>query len=414
MSQAKQTETRLPPAPEIRRKRRRRLALLGLAALFLVVGGSYGAYWALVGRFEQSTDDAYVAGNRVAVMPQEEGTVVAILADDTSRVHRGEILVRLDDSNARIALQQAKANLAATVRATNALYATEKQLQAKVAKQQATLELARHDYARDEDMHKLGYYSTKNLQHSETLVDVDKRSLAAAEQQLEAVRARVRDGGVADNPEVRLAAAKLRAAWLAVQRARIVAPVSGYVAERDVQLGEDVAPGTALMAIVPLDQLWVEANFKESQLASVRPGQTVTMQADLYGGSTTFHGRVIGIGAGTGSAFSLLPPQNATGNWIKVVQRVPVRIGIAKADLARHALRIGLSVNVTVETARNDRTKVGPIVAPHTYKTSVYEAQASGADRLIANIIRDNLGVAVGGDVARARARPEAGSSHGQ
>ncbi len=380
-------EVEKTPAP---RRRRRRIALVSLAAIFVLVGVTYGTYWADFGRYRQSTDDAYVAGNRIAIMAQEKGTVVAVLADNTARVRRGQTLIRLDDADARIALRQAKAQLASTVRKINALYANEGQLQAQMAKQEAMLELAQSDYSRDKKMHALGYYSSKNLDHSATLVDVDKRALAAAKQALEGVRTRLKNTGLADNPEVRLAAAKLRAAYLALERTTIVAPVSGYVAKRSVQVGENVDSGAALMAIVPLDQLWIEANFKESQLGNIRVGEPVTMHADVYGGSVDFHGRVIGIGAGTGSAFSLLPPQNATGNWIKVVQRVPVRIGIARADLARHPLRIGLSVNVTVATGRGAHGVKDAIVDPGAYRTTVYDTQADGADQLIARIIRDN------------------------
>ncbi|HET7674104.1 MAG TPA: efflux RND transporter periplasmic adaptor subunit [Gammaproteobacteria bacterium] len=399
MSQEEQAEKEPQQAADPR-KRKRRLALTSLAAIFVVAGATYGVYWAMVARYRQSTDDAYVAGNRVAVMPQEKGTVVAILADDTTRVHRGQLLVQLDDSNARIALQRAKAQLAAKVREINTLYASEKQLQAEVAKQQATLNLARNDYARDKDMHRLGYFPTKNLEHSATLVAVNKRSLAAAKQALQGVRARLGNTGVADNPAVRLAAAQVRAAWLALQRTRIVAPVSGRIAKRSVQVGEQVQPGLALMAIVPLHQLWIEANFKESQVGSIRIGQPVTMNADVYGDAVTFHGQVIGVGAGTGSAFSLLPPQNATGNWIKVVQRVPVRIAIAKADLAQHALRIGLSMDVTVETGHGAHGIAGALVDPGTYQTPVYDTRAAGAKPIIARIIRDNTMVDELGRVA--------------
>lgn len=397
------------------RKRRRRIALLGLAAGFIVAAAAYSSYWAAVGRYRQSTDDAYVAGNRVAVMAQEPGTVVAVLADNTMQVRRGETLVQLDDANARIALQQAKAQLASTVRRINALYTTEKQQQADVGKQRATLQLAESDYSRNKNMHALGYYSSKNLKHSATLVNVNERSLTAAQQTLEGTRAQLGDTGIPNNPEVRLAAAHVRAAWLALQRTQVVAPVSGRIAERGVQVGEQVQPGLALMAIVPLDRVWVEANFKESQLGNIHVGQPVVMHADVYGGSVSFHGRVIGIGAGSGSAFSLLPPQNATGNWIKVVQRVPVRIGISKSDLAHHPLRIGLSMKVTIETAANAHDPANAIVDPGTYKTAVYALQADGADQLIAQIIHANCFGTEAHAIAASGVEPKsAGDRHGQ
>lgn len=395
------------------RRRKRILALASLTAIFLVAGAAYGIYWGTIGRFRQSTDDAYVAGNRVPVMARVHGTVVTVLADDTMQVHRGQVLVRLDNSDARIALQQAQASLATTVRRINALYATEKQLQAQVAKQQSTLRLARKDYSRNKDMHALGYFSTKSLEHSGTVVDVDNLSLTEARQALQAIRSRLGNTDVADNPEVKLAAAHVRAAYLALQRTNIVAPVSGYIAKRSVQVGQDVAPGAALMAIIPLNQVWVEANFKESQLDKIKIGQPAAMHADMFGNSVTFHGKVIGLGAGTGSAFSLLPPQNATGNWIKVVQRVPVRIGIAASDLARHALRVGLSMDVTVDT-NGGSGNVGRIVDPGSYTTPVYDTRAAGAEQLIASIIRDNTtGDDVGNVAAAEHASSKSGVRHG-
>ncbi len=395
------------------RRRKRILALASLTAIFLVAGAAYGIYWGTIGRFRQSTDDAYVAGNRVPVMARVHGTVVTVLADDTMQVHRGQVLVRLDNSDARIALQQAQASLATTVRRINALYATEKQLQAQVAKQQSTLRLARKDYSRNKDMHALGYFSTKSLEHSGTVVDVDNLSLTEARQALQAIRSRLGNTDVADNPEVKLAAAHVRAAYLALQRTNIVAPVSGYIAKRSVQVGQDVAPGAALMAIIPLNQVWVEANFKESQLDKIKIGQPAAMHADMFGNSVTFHGKVIGLGAGTGSTFSLLPPQNATGNWIKVVQRVPVRIGIAASDLARHALRVGLSMDVTVDT-NGGSGNVGRIVDPGSYTTPVYDTRAAGAEQLIASIIRDNTtGDDVGNVAAAEHASSKSGVRHG-
>ncbi len=375
------------------RTRRRRIVLASLAVVFILAGGAYAGYWATVLRYQQSTDDAYVDGNRVAVMAQESGTVVAVLANNTVPVKRGQTLVRLDDSDARVALQQAKARLASEVRQVTALQATGKQLQANVGKQLATLKLARRDYARDKRLHASGSISTKALEHDATLVNVDKRSLTAARQAVQSIRAKLGQTGIADNPAVRLAAAQVRAAWLALKRTRIVAPVSGYVAERSVQVGENIKPGTALMAIVPLHQVWIQANFKEAALGSINVGQPVLMHADMYGDSVTFHGRVLGIGAGSGSAFALLPPQNATGNWIKVVQRVPVRIGIARADLAKHPLRVGLSMDVTIETGDHHRrhTLARTIVDPHAYKTAVYDQQAKGSDWLITKIIHANV-----------------------
>ncbi|HEX8778518.1 MAG TPA: efflux RND transporter periplasmic adaptor subunit, partial [Rhodanobacter sp.] len=343
------------------RATRRRTALMALSALFLGAALAYGGYWFSVGRFHEATDDAYVAGNEVPVTAEAAGTVTAILADETAAVHQGQVLVRLDDSDARVALQEAEAKLASTVRRVEQLYATARQLDAKVASQQATLELARSDYARHKNLNERGYFSTSALEHSATSVRVDEHDLTEAEQALSAVRAQVLDSGVVDHPEVKLAAAEVRAAYLDLERMTIVSPVNGYVAKRNVQIGAHVDGSAPLMVVVPLDQIWVNANFKESQLGRIKPGQPVTLRSDLYGGGTAFHGTVVGVDAGTGSAFALLPAQNATGNWIKVVQRVPVRVTVAREDFATHPLRLGLSMAVDVNTRATGTAGQAPV-----------------------------------------------------
>jgi membrane fusion protein (multidrug efflux system) len=404
-----------------KRSRARRLALGSLAALFAVAGAGYGAYWLMSARFHESTEDAYIAGNRVPVMAEVHGTVVALMTDNTLPVREGQTIVRLDDTDARLALEQAEAKLAATVRRIQGEYAKEKQLEAETATHKAALELAESDYRRNRNLHSSGYYSTQLLEHSATSLEVNRHELAAAEQALRVLRADLRDTDLAHHPDVELAAAEVRTAYLALERTNIVAPVAGFVANRNVQVGQQVDPGAALMAIVPSDEIWVDANFKESQLDRIRIGQPVLMHADAYGGSVAFHGRVIGIGAGTGSAFSVLPPQNATGNWIKVVQRVPVRIGLARDELERHRLQIGLSMEVAVDTrpdadarfdggSRFDSEKLDEggtgrgagtrqsssapgryeIVVPTSYETAVYDSRGRDADGLIARIISAN------------------------
>ncbi len=380
------------PAVQQRQQTRKR-AFMALGALFVAAALGYGTYWVAVGSRHQSTDDAYVAGNRVPVTAEAEGSVTAILADETSEVTQGQVLVRLDDTDARVALQEAEAKLAATVRHVEELYATDKQLVAKTEEQQATLTQSRSDYKRHAALNQRGYYPDSALEQNSTEVQVDERQLAEAQHAVAALRAQLGSGSVAENPDVKLAAAEVRGAYLALQRMTIVAPVSGYVAKRDVQIGARVSPSAPLMAIVPLSQIWVDANFKESQLDHIRPGQPVSLHSDVYGGGVSFHGKVAGVDAGTGSAFSLLPAQNATGNWIKVVQRVPVRIEIDPADLAAHPLRIGLSMEVSIDTHSGDGSMLQPLPAPE-YSTPVYDQRMAGAETLIADIIRSN-----GGDV---------------
>ena len=379
------------PAAQKRQLARKR-GFMVLGGVFAAAAIGYGIYWFAVGARHESTDDAYVAGNRVPVMAEAEGTVTAILADETSEVSQGQVLVKLDDTDARVALQEAEAKLAATVRHVEQLYATDQQLAAKAAAQQATLSQHRSDYQRHAALNKRGYYSDSALEQSGTQVQVDQHELAEDQHAIAALHAELGEGGVADNPDVKLAAAQVRAAYLTLQRMTIVAPVSGYVAKRDVEIGQRVGSGAPLMAVVPLSQIWVDANFKESQLDRIRPGQPVSLRADVYGGRVAFHGKVVGVDAGTGSAFALLPAQNATGNWIKVVQRVPVRVQIDQAELTQHPLRIGLSMEVSVDTrAGSDGRSLDP-VAPPQYSTPVYAQRMDGAEQLIADIIRSNGG----------------------
>ncbi|HEY4128344.1 MAG TPA: efflux RND transporter periplasmic adaptor subunit [Gammaproteobacteria bacterium] len=388
---AENTDSTIDTA-DLKRKQLRKRALIGLGGLFTVAAVAYGTYWFAVGSRHEATDDAYVAGNRVPVMSEAEGTVTAILADETSEVQQGQVLVRLDDTDAKVALQEAEAKLGSTVRHVEELYANDKQLASKVAAQQATLTQHRSDYQRHQALNKRGYYSDSALEQSGTQVQVDQHELAEDQQAITALHAELGAGGVTDNPDVKLAAAEVRAAYLALRRMTIVAPVSGYVAKRDAEIGQRVAPGASLITVVPLSEIWVDANFKESQLEHIRPGQPVSLRADVYGGHADFHGTVVGVDAGTGSAFALLPAQNATGNWIKVVQRVPVRVQIADAELKQHPLRIGLSMEVSVDThAGSDGTALAPVTAPQ-YSTPVYDQRMAGVEALIAGIIRANGG----------------------
>jgi len=383
--------------------RKRWLAIVGGA--FAVIGIAYGAYWALVLRYEQSTDDAYVSGNVVQITPQIAGTVVKIAAEDTQFVKAGAPLVELDPSDAKIALEQADAKLAKTVRDVRGLFATTAELRANADMRNAEVARASEDLARRERLAYSGAVSGEELQHARDALTSAKASLAAAQQQLAANQARVDRTTVENHPDVLSAAAQVHDAYLDVARTTLPAPVSGYVAKRSVQLGQRVAPGAPLMAIVPLDQVWVDANFKESQLATMRIGQPVTLTADLYGGKVRFHGTVAGFGAGTGSAFALLPAQNATGNWIKIVQRVPVRIALDQKELAEHPLQVGLSMQVDVDTHERGGARLPQLAqATPPLHTDVYDAIDAAADMRVHAIIAANDGIAPGN--ARAGAAP--------
>jgi membrane fusion protein (multidrug efflux system) len=373
------------------RNSRRWLWLSIVGGAFLVIGAAYTLYWANVLRYRQSTDDAYVNGNVVQITPQISGTVVSIGADDTQFVKAGQALVRLDQADAKVALDQSEAQLAKTVREVRNLFATSAQLRAAVEMRQSDLAMARKDLARRERLGNSGAISNEELQHARDAARTAEAALMSAQQQLAGNQARVDGTTLENHPDVRNASAAVRNAYLGYSRTVLPAPVSGFVARRAVQLGQRVGPGAPLMSVVPLDQVWVDANFKEPQLASMRVGQPVTLTADLYGGSFRYHGKVAGFGAGTGSAFALLPAQNATGNWIKIVQRVPVRIALDAHEIAEHPLQIGLSMKVEVSVRDGSGARL-PEVAHNApaYATDVFHSVDEAADARVQEIIAAN------------------------
>ena len=389
----------------------RRRALSAISAVVVLAGVAYAAYWALVLNHYESTDNAYVQGNVVQLTPQVGGTVVAINADDTDHVKAGQLLVRLDPADAQVGLDQAEAQLAQTVREVRTLFANNGTLKAQIALREADLARAQSDLARAQDdvarrapLVATGAVGKEEFNHVTSQVAVSKSSVAAARSALLAAREQLAsnqtltDGiAVEQHPNVQRAAARVREAYLALKRADLLAPVDGYVARRSVQLGARVQAGAPLMSVIALNQLWVEANFKESQLQKLRIGQPVSLVADVYGKKVEYKGTVEGLGAGTGAAFALLPAQNATGNWIKVVQRVPVRITLDPKDLVEHPLRVGLSMDAKVDVSQTegrmlaDAARTSPIA-----ETKVFEQNNSAADAEVRKII-----VANGGRVAK-------------
>ena len=329
--------------------RRRRGVLVVLFLVFATLAIGWALWWHLTGRWYESTDNAYVAGHVVQVTPQQAGTVVAIGADDTDRVQAGQVLVKLDATDARVALAQAEAHLAQAVREVRTFYARNAALEALQAQRASELAKAEEDLARRRPLAATGAVSKEDVEHARNAVETARAALAASREDLVTNRVRTDGTSIAKHPGVAAAAGRVREAFLALQRTEIVAPVAGYVARRTVQVGQRVASGALLMAVVPLDSVWIDANFKEVQLRDMRIGQPVRLSADLYGNRAEYRGRVAGLAAGTGGAFALLPPQNATGNWIKVVQRLPVRIALEPGQLAAHPLLVGLSMHVDVE-----------------------------------------------------------------
>jgi membrane fusion protein (multidrug efflux system) len=372
---------------------RRGMWLVIVAVVFVVIGLLAWAYWHFYGRNYQDTDDAYVAGDLVNVMPQVNGTVISIGADETDLVQAGQELIKLDNADAQIALRDSEAKLARAVRQVRTVFANRDQLEAVVAQRRSDFSKARSDLDRRKDLTASGAVSTEEVAHARDALSAARDGLIAAEKNLSASAALTGQTGVSDNPDVQAAATDVERAYLAARRTSIHAPISGYVAKRSVQLGERVGPGgQPLMSIVPLERLRVEANFKEVQLSQMRIGQPVRIIADLYGGHVEYHGKVAGLGLGTGAAFALLPAQNATGNWIKVVQRVPVRIALDPRELAEHPLRVGLSTKaqVDVRDVSGEQLAQSARQAP-VLATSAYDIDRREITARIEHIIEQNL-----------------------
>jgi membrane fusion protein (multidrug efflux system) len=376
------------PAPNGNVARRRGMLILAAAVALGAIG--YAIYWFAVARHYESTDDAYVASDIVQITSEISGTVLSVHVDDTQTVERGQVLVELDPADANIAVSAAEAELARTVREVRALYAQADQLRALIAERETELKRAQSDYSRRQLLVADGAVSGEELAHAQDTIDQTRASLQAAKRELDATLAQIEGTSVEDHPRVRAAAARLRDASLALRRTTIRSPVTGTVAKRGVQVGQRVSPGAPLLAVVPLDDVWIDANFKENQLKNVRIGQPVTVHADIYGSDVEYKGTVAGLAAGSGSAFALLPPQNASGNWIKIVQRVPVRIALDPEQLKTHPLRVGLSMFVEVDV----RDTSGPLVATQVRNTPQPVARSLSDDpdieQHIAEIIHQN------------------------
>jgi membrane fusion protein, multidrug efflux system len=381
------TESLTPSPPN-----RRRWILLLIAAIFIVIGVLWAAYWVLVLSKRERTDDAYVNGNQVVISAQVSGTVIAVLTDDTQLVNAGQVLVRLDPVDAQTALSRAASALAQAVRQVRQQKANASQYDAEIESRKLELSRAELDLAKREPLLADHAIAGEEVRHAKESMQLARAALRQAERQSMSAHALVDGVTVESNPAVLQAKDAFRDAWIAAQRNAVVAPVTGFVAGRSVQLGHHIQAGEALMTVIPLHSLWVDANFKEVQLRNLRIGQKAEVRSDLYGGSFIFHGHVQGISAGTGAAFSLLPPQNASGNWIKVVQRVPVRIRIDDNDLVKTPLRVGLSATVSVDTT----SRTGAVLASQAGDKPVGDTQVFTQDLEKANaqadaIVRQNL-----------------------
>lgn len=375
------------------KKKKRKGALIVLALIFVIAGLAWLAWWFIVLRHFQETDDAYVAGNQVQVMAQVSGSVNKVWFDDTDHVHKGDVLVTLDKTDAEQAFEKAQTALATSVRQTHQLIINGKQYQATIELQKTALAQAQADLKRREPLGAANLIGREDLQHARDAVATAQAQLEVAIEQYNANQAAILNTSLENQPAVKQSAAELRDAWLALQRTEIVSPIDGFISRRSVQVGSQISTTTPLLAVVPEKNFWVDANYKETQLADVRIGQPATVVSDIYGDDVVYHGKVVGLDMGTGSAFSLLPAQNATGNWIKVVQRLPVRIELNPDEVARHPLRIGLSTLVKIDTSNKD----GSVLATSVRQKPAYESDALALDlapvnQLIADIIHANAG----------------------
>ncbi len=386
-------EIQTPQQPVNKKKGKRKRLLLLLTLLFVIIAVVWGIYWFLVLRHFEETDDAYVAGNQVQIMAQVSGSVTKVWADNTDFVQKGDVLVTLDQTDAQQAFEKAQTGLASSVRQTRQQMINSQQLQANINVQKTALSQAQTDLNRRVPLGSANLIGREELQHARDAVASAQAKLDVAIQQYNANQAIILGTRLEDQPAVKQAATEVRNAWLALQRTKIVSPMTGYVSRRSVQPGAQISPTTPLMAVVPATNLWVDANFKETQLAHMRIGQSVTVVSDIYGDDVKYTGTVVGLDMGTGSAFSLLPAQNATGNWIKVVQRLPVRIELDQKQLTDHPLRIGLSTLVTVDTTNRD----GQMLANQVRKNPAYESNAreislEPVNKLINDIVQANAG----------------------
>ena len=381
-----------PPANAANAAHSRRRGLLSLGVLVLLSGLGYFGSWFFHGRYFESTEDAYVNGDVVQVTSEVPGTVLSLNVDDTQLVRAGEVLLSLDPADARIAKANAEADLARAVRQVRGLFAQREELQALIEQREQAARTADDDLQRRGGLITDGAISAEELSHARDAVTTTHANVMAARQQLSQTVAQIDGTTIEDHPQVLAAAAVVRNAALALHRTQLVSPVSGEVAKRSVEVGQRVAPGAPLLAVIPLENVWVDANFKEVQLKRMRAGQPVIVRTDLYGHQVTYHGRVAGIAAGSGNAFALLPPQNASGNWIKIVQRLPVRILVDPEELRAHPLRIGLSTTVRVDLHDTSGPLIGTAVRNVPLPKGASAADDPSVDARIASIISQNGG----------------------
>jgi len=387
------TSPQTPATPSNGNGNGRAKKLIIAASVFALIGAAYGAYYFTYGQYHQETDDAYVGANLVYVNSQVGGTVVSVGAEENQPVKVGQPLIRLDQADAEVALADAEGRLGEIVRQIRQQYRNVDEAKAVVSQRKTELDRVQHDLQRRKQLAGSDALAQEDLDHAKDAVSDARDALSVSEKQLASARVNIDNTTLRRQPSVQRARAAYMQAYLAAQRNQIVAPVDGMVARKTVQVGQRVAAGTSLLAVVPLQGAWVDANFKESQLRDIRIGQPVKVTADIYGNKVEYKGKVIGISAGSGAAFSLLPPQNATGNWIKVVQRVPVRIALDTAEMKDHPLRVGLSIDVNVDTHdRSGQTDIALPVPNAATDTPVFDTMLKSAQTKADAIIAREAG----------------------
>ena len=376
---------------KVESNKKRNMILLCVSAAFILIGIAVFLYWFTILRFERYTDDAYVHGNMIELTPLVPGIVTSVNVDNTDFVEEGQVLIELDKTDYQITYEMSMNELGDTVRSVVQMFLRVEELEAELDQKDAELFKAEKDYKNRVNLVGIGGVSREEFEHVEANFVRAQAGRKATYLLLQSAYAEVQNTTVKTHPLVKKAADGVKDAYVNLQRCSILAPSNGYVAMRSAQLGEYVELSDPLMAIIPLNDLWVDANYKEVQLSKVRIGQSVHMISDIYGDSVVFHGKILGINPGTGNVFSALPPQNATGNWIKIVQRVPVRVSLDPNQLKTHPLWLGLSMNVTVDI----RDISGPMLAESSrikplYQTKIYSQQEEGVIKIIDQIIVKN------------------------
>ena len=379
---------------DAQKSRQRKTRMSMAIGIFLLMGLLWGLYWFFVSRYHEETENAYVAGSMVVVNAQTAGTVEAILAEENQAVKAGDVLVKLSPTDAQVALAQAQAQLANATRQIQNAFNTVSVTRAQMAQADSAVKIAQDAVNRRAALVKTGAVSKEEYDQALNALNQALAAQKTTAEQNKTAGAQIAGTTTQNHPAVEAAKAAFRSAYINNKRLAVLAPTYGVIAKRNVQVGQQISQGVALMSIVAANQLWVEANFKETQLANLRVGQPVELKSDVFGSSVKFKGVVQGIGIGTGSAFSVLPAQNATGNWIKIVQRIPVRIQLDAEELKAHPLRVGMSMLADVNTHQRDGAVLGTVEGSNglsNLTTNVYQQDEDEANREADKIINANL-----------------------